>query len=165
EDVALNTVYDVAHNIAKKERHVIDGEEREVYVHRKGATRAFPPGHEEIPDGYQDAGQPVLIPGSMGTNSYILAGRKYSTDESFGSACHGAGRVMSRTEAKQRFDVDGVTRELMGRNIYVKSASDEGVTEEAPGAYKDVADVIDVVEAAGLAESVARLQPIGVVKG
>ncbi len=164
-DDGLYTVYDVAHNIAKLEEYEIDGEKKKAYVHRKGATRAFPPGHPEIPEDYKDVGQPVLIPGSMGTSSYILTGTRKGMNESFGSTCHGAGRVMSRREATRRFDKKQIEDELEQDSIYVKSASKKGVTEEAPGAYKDVDEVIKVVEKAGIAKPAVQLRPLGVIKG
>jgi tRNA-splicing ligase RtcB (3'-phosphate/5'-hydroxy nucleic acid ligase) len=154
-------VYDVAHNVAKLEPY--DG--RELCVHRKGATRAFPPGHLEIPAGYRAAGQPVFIPGSMGTSSFVLAGRQGSMVRSFGTTCHGAGRVMSRTRARKQIGGKELRRQLEEQGITVRSASNRGLTEEAPFAYKDVEAVVDVVERAGLAAKVAQLRPIGVIKG
>jgi tRNA-splicing ligase RtcB len=154
-------VYDVAHNVAKLERY----EGRELCVHRKGATRAFPPGSDEIPDEYRDAGQPVFIPGSMGTASFVLAGRRGSVERSFGTVCHGAGRRLSRTAARKRVQGAELRRELEARGIAVRCPSNRGLAEEAPFAYKEVDEVVAVVEAAGLAARVARLRPIGVVKG
>jgi len=154
-------VYDVAHNVAKLERH--DG--RELCVHRKGATRAFPPGHPEIPSDYAESGQPVFIPGSMGTSSFVLAGREGSMRRSFGTACHGAGRTMSRTRARKRIQGAELRRQLEADGITVRCPSNKGLSEEAPFAYKDVEAVVDVVERAGLAARVAQLRPIGVVKG
>ncbi|HXV95208.1 MAG TPA: RtcB family protein [Gaiellaceae bacterium] len=154
-------VYDVAHNVAKLERH--GG--RLVCVHRKGATRAFPAGSEEIPAAYREVGQPVFIPGSMGTESFVLAGEPGSLERSFGSTCHGAGRRMSRTKARQEVTGSVLRKELEARGIVVRCPSNRGLAEEAPGAYKDVARVVAVVERAGLARRVARLRPIGVVKG
>jgi tRNA-splicing ligase RtcB len=163
EEAARGTrqVYDVAHNVAKMERH--GG--REVCVHRKGATRAFPPGSPEIPDAYRDAGQPVFIPGSMGTSSFVLAGREGSMRRSFGTTCHGAGRSLSRTAARKRIGGAELRRELEARGIAVRSPSNKGLAEEAPFAYKDVERVVEVVERAGLAVRVAQLVPIAVVKG
>jgi tRNA-splicing ligase RtcB len=163
DEVAGGTrqVYDVAHNVAKLESH--GG--RELCVHRKGATRAFPPGHPEIPRDYQEAGQPVFIPGSMGTCSYVLAGRDGSMERSFGTTCHGAGRSMSRTGARKRIQGAELRRQLEAEGITVRCPSSRGLAEEAPFAYKDVEAVVDVVERAGLAARVARLRPIGVVKG
>jgi tRNA-splicing ligase RtcB len=154
-------VYDVAHNVAKLERH--GG--REVCVHRKGATRAFPPGSAEIPSAYERVGQPVFIPGSMGTSSFVLAGRPGAMERSFGTTCHGAGRALSRTAARKRIGGAELRRELEARGIAVRSASNKGLAEEAPFAYKDVEHVVEVVECAGLAARVAQLVPIGVVKG
>ncbi len=162
-DVALNTrqVYDVAHNVAKLEQH--GG--RSVCVHRKGATRAFPPGHGDLPPEYRQAGQPVFIPGSMGTASFVLAGRDGSMRRSFGTTCHGAGRRLSRTAVRKAVDGGVLRRRLEDQGITVRALSARGLAEEAPEAYKDVDRVVDVVERAGLAERVARLRPIGVVKG
>jgi tRNA-splicing ligase RtcB len=154
-------VYDVAHNVAKMEKY----EGRELCVHRKGATRAFPPGSHEIPAAYVEAGQPVFIPGSMGTSSFVLAGRSGSIERSFGTVCHGAGRQMSRTGARKRIQGAELRRELEGMGIAVSSPSNRGLAEEAPFAYKDVERVVRVVERAGLAAAVAQLFPIGVVKG
>jgi tRNA-splicing ligase RtcB len=163
DEVAASTrqVYDVAHNVAKLEPY--GG--RELCVHRKGATRAFPPGHPEIPRDYQDAGQPVFIPGSMGTCSYVLAGRPGAMERSFGTTCHGAGRSMSRTGARKRIQGAELRRQLEADGITVRCPSNRGLAEEAPFAYKDVEAVVEVVERAGLAARVARLRPIGVVKG
>jgi tRNA-splicing ligase RtcB (3'-phosphate/5'-hydroxy nucleic acid ligase) len=161
----LRQVYDVAHNIAKREVHVVDGVEREVYVHRKGATRAFPPGHPQLPEALRAAGQPVLIPGSMGTASYVLVGTQKAMEQAFGSSAHGAGRLMSRTHAKREFRGEQVVGELRRRGIIVKAASHKGVAEEAPLVYKDVDEVIRVTRDAGIARPVARLIPLGVVKG
>jgi tRNA-splicing ligase RtcB len=154
-------VYDVAHNVAKAERY--GG--RELLVHRKGATRAFPAGSDEIPDEYRAVGQPVFIPGSMGTASYVLAGEPGSIERSFGTTCHGAGRRLSRTAAKKEIQGAALRRQLEAQGIVVRSASNRGLAEEAPFAYKDVESVVDVVARAGLARRVARLVPIGVVKG
>lgn len=161
---SLNTLYDVAHNIIKKEKYVIDGREIEVAVHRKGATRAFPPGHPEIPAKYQEAGQPVLIPGSMGTASYILAGAKQG-EESFYSTCHGAGRAMSRHAAMRAVSGQEVVKNLEQKGIIVKCHSLRGIAEEAPLAYKNIDSVVEVVHQAGLSKKVARLVPLAVIKG
>jgi tRNA-splicing ligase RtcB len=158
---ATQQVYDVAHNVAKVERH--GG--RDVLVHRKGATRAFPAGSKEIPAGYRGVGQPVFIPGSMGTASYVLAGEPGSMERSFGTTCHGAGRRLSRTAARKEIHGADLRRQLEAQGIAVRSPSNKGLAEEAPFAYKDVESVVDVVERAGLARRVARLIPIGVVKG
>ncbi|MGH9783363.1 MAG: RtcB family protein [Terriglobia bacterium] len=161
----LRVVYDVAHNIAKRETYTVNGRERDVLVHRKGATRAFPPGHPEIPDRYRDVGQPVLIPGSMGTASWVLVGAAKSMEETFGSVCHGAGRMLSRTAAKRGRDIQTVKQELEAKGIYVRSESRDGILEEIPEAYKDVDEVVEVVHRAGLARKAARLVPMGVLKG
>jgi tRNA-splicing ligase RtcB len=164
-DHGLTTVYDVCHNIAKMETHEVGGARTRVCVHRKGATRAFPPGHPEIPAAYRRVGQPVLIPGDMGRYSYVLAGAPGAMAETFGSTCHGAGRVMSRTAAKRAARGRPLVRELLDRGVVVRSAGMATVAEEMPEAYKDVADVVDVVAGAGLSRKVARLQPLGVLKG
>jgi tRNA-splicing ligase RtcB len=161
----VRIVYDVCHNIAKRERHAIGGSEREVLVHRKGATRAFPKGHEALPPELRDVGQPVLIPGSMGTASYVLVGTERAMEETFGSSCHGAGRAMSRTRARQETSPDALLKELRGRGILVRGESKAGLTEEKPDAYKDVGRVVDVVHGAGIARKVARLTPLAVMKG
>lgn len=162
----LTLLYDVSHNTCKLEEHVIDGRPRQLYVHRKGATRAFGPGHPDVPAALRDAGQPVLIGGSMGTASYILAGAGFGAGEqAFGSACHGAGRSMSRTQATKLWRGRALVDELAVRGILVRSPSDRGVAEEAPGAYKDVGAVVDVAAAAGLARKVARLVPLVCIKG
>jgi len=154
-------VYDVAHNVAKLERHG----ERDLCVQRKGATRAFPPGSLDVPERYRAVGQPVFIPGSMGTASYVLAGRTGAMERSFGTACHGAGRRLSRTRARKRIEGAELRRALEEQGITVRSPSNRGLAEEAPLAYKEVDKVVDVVERAGLAAKVARLRPVGVVKG
>jgi tRNA-splicing ligase RtcB len=163
-------VYDVAHNVAKLERHTAGGdpsssETRELCVHRKGATRAFPPGHPELPEVYRAVGQPVFIPGSMGTASFVLAGRERSLAVSFGTTCHGAGRRLSRTAVRKRVEGGALRRRLEQRGIAVRALSSRGLAEEAPEGYKDVERVVDVVQAAGLAAKVVRLRPIGVIKG
>ncbi|MGD0719089.1 MAG: RtcB family protein, partial [Thermoplasmata archaeon] len=145
--------------------HDVAGEAKRVLVHRKGATRAFPAGRDEVPSAYRPFGQPVLIPGDMGTASYVLAGLPTSMARSFGSSCHGAGRRLSRHAANRTFRYDDVTRALRSKGIQVRAATHEGVTEEAPGAYKDVEEVVRVAEGAGLTRRVARLIPLGVVKG
>jgi tRNA-splicing ligase RtcB len=161
----VQVVYDVAHNIAKRERYVVDGTEREVLVHRKGATRAFPAGRPELPAAYRDVGQPVLIPGSMGTASYVLVGTAKAMEETFGTVCHGAGRRMSRTAAKKSEAARTAQQRLAEQGIYVKAETREGIAEEIPEAYKDIDAVVDVVHAAGISKKVARLKPIGVIKG
>jgi tRNA-splicing ligase RtcB len=164
-DVGLEVVYDVCHNIAKQETHVVDGSSRAVLVHRKGATRAFPPQHPELPAAYRTCGQPVFIPGSMGTASWVLVGQPGAMTHTFGTTCHGAGRLLSRTAAKRGRDVRSVVRHLEEAGIIVKSESRDGVLEEVPEAYKNVDEVIEVVHGAGLARKVARLRPMGVIKG
>jgi tRNA-splicing ligase RtcB len=161
----MKLVYDVAHNIAKLEDHTTGGVERKVWVHRKGATRAFPPNHEEVPEIYRDTGQPVLIPGDMGTASWVLAGQAGSMEQTFGSACHGAGRVMSRTAAIKHAKGRRIDKELAAKGIIAMSRSSRGLAEEQPAAYKDVDNVVDVVHNANLAAKVAKMRPIGVVKG
>jgi tRNA-splicing ligase RtcB len=158
---ATHQIYDVAHNVAKMERY--DG--RELCVHRKGATRAFPPGWADIPAKYREVGQPVFIPGSMGTSSFVLAGRRGSVERSFGTVCHGAGRQLSRTGARKRISGAELRRQLESQGVTVRCPSNRGLAEEAPFAYKDVDQVVEVVERAGLAARVARLRPLGVVKG
>jgi len=162
---ATDLVYDVAHNIAKYEQHVVDGTTRRVCVHRKGATRAFPPGHAELPARYRDIGQPVLIPGDMGRYSFVLVGTDAAYAETFGSTCHGAGRRMSRHQAKRVARHRNVSRELEDRGILIRAASRRTVDEEIPEAYKDVRQVVDVVHGAGIGRKVAKLVPVGVVKG
>lgn len=161
----LRVVYDVCHNIAKLERHPVNGRERLLMVHRKGATRAFAPGRPEIPDAYRAIGQPVLIPGSMGTASYVLVGAAGAMAETFGTTCHGAGRVMSRTAAKKSEWAANARGRLEEQGIIVRADTKDGITEEIPEAYKDVDAVVDVVHNAGLSKKVARLKPIGVIKG
>ncbi len=158
-------LYDVSHNTCKLETHRIDGEARSLFVHRKGATRALGPGHPDLPDALRGVGQPVLIGGSMGTGSYVLAGTKGSESLAFSSACHGAGRAMSRHQAAARWRGRQVVDDLAARGILVRSPSSRGIAEEAPGAYKDVSEVVDATDAAGLARKVARLEPLVCVKG
>ncbi|MEM2491891.1 MAG: RtcB family protein [Candidatus Bathyarchaeia archaeon] len=165
EEFGLKLIYDVAHNIAKIEEHRVDGAIKKVFVHRKGATRAFPPGHSAIPKAYREIGQPVLIPGSMGTSSWIMLGSQRAMEISFGSTAHGAGRYMSRAEAKKRYWGSDVKKGLEERGILVMAASMAVVSEEAPEAYKDVDRVAEVSHALGIATKVARLVPIGVAKG
>ncbi|MGH9468902.1 MAG: RtcB family protein [Terriglobia bacterium] len=164
-EAALNVVYDVCHNIAKLERHSIGGQQRSLMVHRKGATRAFPAGRPELPARYGEAGQPVLIPGSMGTASYVLTGTEVAMLETFGTTCHGAGRLMSRTAAKKSEYAKDARRRLEDQGILVRSETKDGITEEIPEAYKDIDAVVNVVHEAGIARRVARLKPIGVIKG
>ena len=165
ERLGLNLVYDVAHNIAKFERHRVNGAEKLLCVHRKGATRAFPPGHPEIPDVYRGVGQPIFIPGDMGRYSYVLVGTEGAYNETFGSSCHGAGRRMSRKQAKRVAKGRSIKRELADRGILIRAASRATVNEEIPEAYKDVKEVVHVVDRAGIGKIVAQLKPIGVVKG
>lgn len=161
----LRQVYDVAHNIGKLEQHSIGGRSMSVCVHRKGATRAFGPGHSEIPADYRAVGQPVLVPGSMGTASYVLAGTAGAMSDTFGSTCHGAGRNMSRTKARASVHGDQLKSELRRQGIRVRAGSLRGLSEEAPMAYKDIDSVIDAVQGAGIARAVARLEPVAVIKG
>ena len=165
DEFDLGIVYDVAHNIAKLEEHKIDGKKKKVIVHRKGATRAFGKDNNAVPGKYRSIGQPVLIPGDMGTASYVLVGTDKAEDETFGSTCHGAGRVMSRREATRRYFADTVKSKLSDNGIYVKAASKKVICEEAPEAYKNVDDVVNITHGAGISLKVARLVPLGVVKG
>ena len=164
-DVKISVLYDVAHNIAKIESYEINGKKRKVIVHRKGATRAFPAGHKEIIPEYRNFGQPVLIPGSMGTASYVLKGAHRSLELSFGSTCHGAGRELSRRKAKESVNAKELIAELKARGIYAKGATNKGIAEEAPIAYKDIHSVVDVVHRAGIAKKVAEIRPLAVIKG
>ncbi|RMF96110.1 MAG: RtcB family protein [Gammaproteobacteria bacterium] len=161
----LELLYDVSHNTCKVEEHEIDGEQRTLFVHRKGATRAFGPGHSDLPAIFRETGQPVLVGGSMGTASWVLAGTTSSEQLAFSSACHGAGRAMSRNAARRRWQGRQLVHELETRGIWIRSPSFRGVAEEAPGAYKDVSAVVDATEAAGLARRVARVTPIVCIKG
>ena len=164
-DLDMKLVYDVAHNIAKVEKHKVDGHDRNLVVHRKGATRAFPANRNEIPSKYRDLGQPVLVPGSMGTASWILLGQPNSMNLSFGSTAHGAGRTMSRSKARRNFTEDDVKKSLNDKGIFIKALTRDGVVEETPQAYKDVDSVVDVSNNLGIATKVAKLVPIGVIKG
>ncbi len=164
-ELGWRLVYDVAHNIAKEEVHEVEGRARRLLVHRKGATRAFPPGHLELPEPYRAVGQPVLIPGDMGRYSYVLVGALGAMRETFGSTCHGAGRVLSRTAAVRAARGRSIADELRAKGIVARAGGRESLAEEMPEAYKDVANVVDVVERAGLSRIVARLRPLGVVKG
>ena len=165
EDLGLHLVYDVAHNNAKWESHAVDGRVRRLCVHRKGATRAFPPGHPDVPAAYRDVGQPVLIPGDMARYSYVLVGTDEAYSETFGSTCHGAGRRMSRRQAKKTVRGRNLKREFQEMGIEVRASSFATVAEEIPEAYKDVAEVVDVVHRAGIGRKVAKLKPLGVLKG
>jgi len=165
EDLDMRIIYDVAHNIAKYEEHEVEGKRKKVYIHRKGATRAFGPGRIEVPEKYRSLGQPVLIPGDMGTASYVLIGTDKAMKESFGSTCHGAGRVMSRKAATRKWRGGEVIGKLKGQGIYVRAASQKVAAEEAPDAYKNVDDVVRIADGAGISKLVARMKPLGVVKG
>ncbi len=165
QEARLALIYDVCHNIAKRETYRVEGRERDVLVHRKGATRAFPPGHREIPADYRAIGQPVFVPGSMGTASWVLVGQERAMQETFGSVCHGAGRLLSRTAVRKGKNAREEQRKLEQEGILVRSESRDGILEELPEAYKDVDEVIEVVHKAGLAKKVARLRPMGVIKG
>jgi tRNA-splicing ligase RtcB len=164
-ELGMDLLYDVCHNIAKKERHTVNGQETLLCVHRKGATRALPPGHKLLPEIYRRSGQPVLIPGDMGTYSYVLVGAHGAMEKSFGSSCHGAGRVLSRTQAVKKAKGRAINRELEDQGIFVQSRGIKTLKEEIPEAYKDVSQVVKVVDQAGLAKKVARLRPLGVIKG
>jgi tRNA-splicing ligase RtcB len=164
-ELGMEVLYDVAHNIAKIERHHFEGEELELCVHRKGATRAFPAGHPDVPERYRAVGQPVLVPGDMGRYSYVAVGLPQAMTETWGSACHGAGRVESRHAARRMLRGTNLVRELERRGIIVRCQNPRALAEEASLAYKDVADVVEVLERAGIARRVARLRPLGVVKG
>jgi tRNA-splicing ligase RtcB len=164
-DLGMRLVYDVCHNIAKKEEHLIDGKKRTVCVHRKGATRSFPPGHPALNQGYRVAGQPVIIPGDMGTASYVLVGTEKALADTFGSTCHGAGRILSRKAAKRASKGRSIHRELEDKGVLVRWTGRGTLAEEMPEAYKDVSEVVAVVHAAGISRKVAKLRPIAVVKG
>jgi tRNA-splicing ligase RtcB len=163
--LGMARVYDVAHNIAKEETHVVDGRRRRLLVHRKGATRAFPAGHPELPEGYRAIGQPVLIPGDMGRYSFVLVGTEGAMTSTFGSTCHGAGRLMSRTAAVKAARGRRIADELLARGVLSRVTGRHALEEEMPEAYKDVLDVVNVVEGFGISRKVARLRPVGVVKG
>ena len=165
QQLGLHLIYDIAHNMAKLEEHVVDGKKRRLYVHRKGATRAFGPGHTEIPEKYRAFGQPVLIPGDMGTASYLLAGTEQAMTESFGSSCHGAGRRLSRHASIKQNPVDRVMAELDEKGIYLQAKSRRVISEEAPQAYKDIDEVVEISHNSGLTRKIARMKPLGVVKG
>jgi tRNA-splicing ligase RtcB len=165
QELKMNLVYDVCHNIAKFEEHTINGKRKKVWVHRKGATRAFPPEHPEVPPLYRKIGQPVIIPGDMGRASWVLVGQPGSMEKTFGTTCHGAGRAMSRTAAVKEAAGRRIDKELEARGVIARAQSRKGLTEEQPKAYKNVDDVVEVVDQAGLSKKVARLRPIGVIKG
>jgi tRNA-splicing ligase RtcB len=164
-DLGMELVYDVCHNIAKIETHTVEGKPRKLCVHRKGATRAFPPHHPEVPEAYRETGQPVLIPGDMGRYSFVLVGTEKALTETFGSTCHGAGRLMSRHQAKKVARGRSIIQELAAQGIIVRGAGRGTIDEEISEAYKDVSGVVDVVHGAGIAKKVARLKPLGVIKG
>ncbi|MCG8605391.1 RtcB family protein, partial [bacterium] len=164
-EIGLRTVYEVAHNIAKFENHKVKGQEQKLCVHRKGATRAFAPGSKEIPAAYRSIGQPVLIPGDMGRYSYVLVGAEGAMEQTFGSTCHGAGRAMSRNKAKKTARGRAIVRELQDKGIYVKASSRRTIDEEISEAYKDVTDVVDACQMAGISRKVAQLRPLGCIKG
>jgi tRNA-splicing ligase RtcB len=161
----MRLIYDVAHNIAKVERHRINGREVTVCVHRKGATRAFPAGHPEIPAAYRQIGQPVLVPGDMGRYSYLAVGTEQAMAETWGSTCHGAGRLQSRGAAKRSLKGVDIAARLAEQGIIVRAQDRSALAEEASEAYKDVADVVDVLEKAGISRKVAKMRPLGVIKG
>jgi tRNA-splicing ligase RtcB len=161
----MELIYDVCHNIAKIEEHTVEGKKKVVCVHRKGATRAFPPDHSQVPDDYKKIGQPILIPGDMGRHSHLLTGTEKAMNETFGSTCHGAGRLMSRKQAKKAAKGRAIYRELEDKGIIVKAAGRTTLVEEMPDAYKDVNMVVNVVVKAGIAKKVARMKPLGVIKG
>lgn len=163
--LGLKLVYDICHNIAKWEEHLVDGEMKRVCVHRKGATRAFGPGHSQVPEPYREVGQPVIVPGDMGRYSFVLTGTELAMQQTWGSSCHGAGRRLSRQAALEASRGRAIFRELMDRGIFVRSESQRTVAEELPEAYKDVAEVVEVIHGAGIATKVARLEPLAVIKG
>src|SRR5262249_36164587 len=165
QELQMSLVYDVCHNIAKFEEHAVGGKRRKVWVHRKGATRAYPPGHPEIPAAYQPIGQPVMIPGDMGRASWVLVGQPGSMERTFGTTCHGAGRAMSRTKAVEDARGRRIDKELEARGVIARAQSHKGLAEEQPKAYKNVDDVVETVHLAGLSKMVARMRPIGVIKG
>jgi tRNA-splicing ligase RtcB len=165
DEKEIQTLYEIGHNTAKVERHKVDGEEKELIVHRKGATRAFGPGRPEVPKAYGKIGQPVLVGGTMGTESYILHGTEKGMQETFGSACHGAGRTMSRNQAKKQWWGENLIKDLSAKGIIIKGHSLAGVAEEAPGAYKDVTEVVDVMHNSGIAKKVVKVKPLISIKG
>ena len=165
QKMGMELIYDVAHNIAKIEKYTIDGKEKSLCIHRKGATRAFGPGHPALPERYKKTGQPVIIPGDMGRNSYLLVGTKKAEEETFGSTCHGAGRLKSRTASTRSTNLNALLKELESKGIMVKASGRDTIVEEAPSAYKDVNDVVNVVHNAGISKRVCRMRPIGVIKG
>ena len=164
-ELRFSLVYDVCHNIAKMEDHVVEGKKRCVCVHRKGATRAFPPGHPQVPRDYRSIGQPILIPGDMARYSYLLVGAESAMEQTFGSTCHGAGRVMSRAQSKKQSQSINIDQEMQRRGVVARYQGRATMAEEMPHAYKDVADVVETMDLAGVSKRVARLRPVGVVKG
>ncbi len=164
-ELRFSLVYDVCHNIAKMEDHAVDGKKRRVCVHRKGATRAFPPHHPQIPRAYREIGQPILIPGDMARYSYLLVGTETAMEQTFGSTCHGAGRVMSRSQSKKQSQAINIDREMERRGVVARYQGRATMAEEMPHAYKDVADVVETMDLAGVSKRVARLRPVGVIKG
>lgn len=164
-ELGFSLIYDVCHNIAKIEEHVVDGKKRQVCVHRKGATRAFAPGHPQIPAAYQKVGQPVLIPGDMGRYSYLLVGTDAAMEKTFGSTCHGAGRLMSRAQSKKHSQGVNIDQEMASRGVVARYRGRGTMAEEMPHAYKDVADVVETMDRAGISKRVARFRPVGVIKG
>ncbi|MCP4649676.1 MAG: RtcB family protein [PVC group bacterium] len=165
EQMGMNLIYDVAHNMAKIETHIVDGKEMRLCVHRKGATRAFGPDNPTLPNRYKKMGQPVIIPGDMGRHSYLLAGTQKAMEETFGSTCHGAGRLKSRTQAIKTLDKRQIFNELKAKGIVIRTTGRDTIAEEAPQAYKDVNNVVDIVDNSGLARKICRVKPVGVIKG
>jgi len=165
KELGFSLIYDVCHNIAKIEEHVVDDQKRRLCVHRKGATRAFAPGHPQIPAAYREIGQPVLIPGDMGRYSYLLVGTKTAMEKTFGSTCHGAGRVMSRAQSKKQSQGTNIDQEMERRGVVARYQGRGTMAEEMPHAYKDVADVVETMDQAGVSKRVARFRPVGVIKG
>jgi len=164
-ELGFSLIYDVSHNIAKVEEHLVEGKTRRLCVHRKGATRAFAPGHPAIPAAYQQIGQPVLIPGDMGRYSYLLVGTERAMEKTFGSTCHGAGRVMSRAQSKKQSQGINIDQEMARRGVFARYQGRGTMAEEMPHAYKDVADVVETMDKAGVSKRVARFRPVGVIKG
>ena len=165
KDLGFSLVYDVCHNIAKFEEHAVNGAKRRLCVHRKGATRAFAPGHAQVPAAYRDIGQPVIIPGDMGRYSYLLVGTQTAMEKTFGSTCHGAGRVMSRSQSKKHSHNINIDQEMARRGVVARYQGRGTMAEEMPHAYKDVADVVETMDSAGVSKRVARFRPVGVIKG
>ncbi len=164
-ELGFSLIYDVCHNIAKIEDHVVGGKKRRLCVHRKGATRAFPPGHAQVPEAYRQLGQPILIPGDMGRYSYLLVGTEAAMEKTFGSTCHGAGRVMSRAQSKRQSRSIDIDQEMARRGVVARYQGRATMAEEMPHAYKDVAEVVETMDLAGISKKVARFRPVGVIKG